>query len=79
MIPGFVDGHTHPVFDGDRANEFSMKLAGASYMEIHEKGGGIHYTVDRKEIPYTVIESYFSPQKHEIARKKSSQNCAFVD
>ncbi|CAG5108443.1 Oidioi.mRNA.OKI2018_I69.chr1.g3798.t1.cds [Oikopleura dioica] len=47
VIPGFVDGHTHPVFDGDRANEFSMKLAGASYMEIHEKGGGIHYTVDQ--------------------------------
>ena len=45
MIPGFVDSHTHPVFDGDRANEFSMKLAGASYMEIHAAGGGIHSTV----------------------------------
>ena len=45
VIPGFVDAHTHPVFDGDRANEFAMKLAGAGYMEIHAAGGGIHYTV----------------------------------
>lgn len=46
VIPGFVDGHTHPVFDGDRSNEFAMKLAGAGYMEIHKQGGGIHYTVN---------------------------------
>lgn len=45
VIPGFVDAHTHPVFDGDRANEFAMKLAGAGYMQIHAAGGGIHYTV----------------------------------
>lgn len=47
VIPGFVDAHTHPVFDGDRSNEFGMKLAGASYMEIHAAGGGIHYTVQK--------------------------------
>ena len=45
VLPGFVDAHTHPVFDGDRANEFAMKLAGATYMDIHAAGGGIHYTV----------------------------------
>ena len=32
---------------GDRSNEFGMKLAGASYMEIHAAGGGIHYTVKK--------------------------------
>ena len=47
VIPGFVDAHTHPVFDGDRSNEFGMKLAGVSYMEIHAAGGGIHYTVQK--------------------------------
>ncbi|XP_064606196.1 probable imidazolonepropionase [Liolophura sinensis] len=46
VIPGFVDAHTHPVWAGDRLHEFSMKLEGATYMEIHQAGGGIHYTVD---------------------------------
>ncbi|KAF1762507.1 hypothetical protein GCK72_010769 [Caenorhabditis remanei] len=36
-IPGFVDGHSHPVFAGDRVHEFAMKLAGATYMEISKK------------------------------------------
>lgn len=46
VLPGFVDAHTHPVWAGDRVNEFSMKLAGATYMEVHEAGGGIFYTVE---------------------------------
>ncbi|XP_005094957.1 probable imidazolonepropionase [Aplysia californica] len=45
VLPGFVDAHTHPVWAGDRVHEFALKLAGASYMEIHKQGGGIHYTV----------------------------------
>eukprot|EP00301_Raphidiophrys_heterophryoidea_P022405 c6570_g1_i1.p1 GENE.c6570_g1_i1~~c6570_g1_i1.p1 ORF type:complete len:429 (+),score=102.05 c6570_g1_i1:1-1287(+) len=44
-LPGFVDAHTHPVWSGDRVHEFAMKLAGATYMEIHAKGGGINFTV----------------------------------
>ena len=47
VLPGFVDGHTHPVWAGDRVHEFAMKLAGASYMEVHAAGGGIHFTVER--------------------------------
>merc|ERR1719483_2776 len=47
VLPGLVDGHTHPVWAGDRVHEFAMKLAGASYMEVHAAGGGIHYTVDK--------------------------------
>jgi len=47
VMPGFVDGHTHPVWAGDRVHEFAMKLAGASYMEVHAAGGGIHFTVDK--------------------------------
>lgn len=43
---GFVDGHTHPIWSGDRVHEFALKLAGASYMQIHKEKGGIHYTVD---------------------------------
>lgn len=45
LIPGLCDGHTHPVWSGDRVHEFAMKLAGATYMEIHSKGGGIGFTV----------------------------------
>ncbi|KAK6176861.1 hypothetical protein SNE40_015079 [Patella caerulea] len=46
VIPGLVDGHTHPVWAGDRVHEFEMKLAGATYMEVHDAGGGIHFTVN---------------------------------
>lgn len=46
VIPGLIDGHTHPVWAGDRVHEFAMKLAGATYMEVHEAGGGINYTVE---------------------------------
>ncbi|CAN9508480.1 unnamed protein product [Ophioblennius macclurei] len=46
VLPGLVDAHTHPVWSGDRVHEFSMKLAGASYMEVHRAGGGIHFTVE---------------------------------
>jgi imidazolonepropionase len=45
VIPGFVDPHTHLVFAGSREEEFEMRLKGATYMEILQKGGGILKTV----------------------------------
>jgi imidazolonepropionase len=39
--PGLVDGHTHPVFAGDRSREFELRMRGASYQEIASAGGGI--------------------------------------
>lgn len=45
VLPGFVDSHTHFVFGGFRAEEFSWRLSGASYMEIMQRGGGIVNTV----------------------------------
>ena len=45
VTPGFIDPHTHIIFDGYRENEFEMKLSGKSYMEILESGGGILKTV----------------------------------
>lgn len=47
VMPGFVDPHTHLIFDGTREEEFQMKIEGKSYMEIMEAGGGIYYTVER--------------------------------
>jgi imidazolonepropionase len=45
VIPGFVDPHTHLCFAGDRADEFAMRLGGATYQEIAAAGGGIMATV----------------------------------
>jgi imidazolonepropionase len=45
VTPGLVDCHTHLVFGGDRANEFDLRLNGASYEEIARAGGGIASTV----------------------------------
>jgi imidazolonepropionase len=45
VMPGFVDPHTNVVWAGDRANEFEMRLAGQTYMDIMAAGGGIMSTV----------------------------------
>ena len=41
VLPGFVDSHTHPVFTTPRLIDFEKRIAGASYEEIAEAGGGI--------------------------------------
>jgi imidazolonepropionase len=45
VLPGFVDSHTHLVFGGYRAEEFTWRLKGDSYMDILQRGGGILSTV----------------------------------
>jgi imidazolonepropionase len=45
VVPGFVDGHTHALFGGDRREELRRRLGGASYAEIAAQGGGIVSTV----------------------------------
>ncbi|MGB8323279.1 MAG: imidazolonepropionase [Candidatus Acidiferrum sp.] len=41
VLPGFVDSHTHLVHAASRAEEYELKIQGASYEEIARKGGGI--------------------------------------
>jgi len=41
VLPGFVDSHTHLVHAASRAEEYELKIQGASYEEIAKKGGGI--------------------------------------
>ena len=41
VLPGFVDAHAHPVFGGNRVDEFEMRARGATYEEIAAQGGGI--------------------------------------
>jgi imidazolonepropionase len=45
ITPGLIDCHTHLVYAGDRAHEFELRLAGASYQDIARQGGGIVATV----------------------------------
>jgi len=45
VTPGLIDCHTHLVYGGDRAQEFELRLQGASYEEIARRGGGIASTV----------------------------------
>ncbi|HKI76254.1 MAG TPA: imidazolonepropionase [Candidatus Bathyarchaeia archaeon] len=47
VLPGFVDPHTHLVFQGSREEEFQNRLGGASYLDILREGGGIIQTVNR--------------------------------
>jgi imidazolonepropionase len=45
VTPGLIDCHTHLVYAGERADEFELRLAGASYADIARAGGGIISTV----------------------------------
>ena len=58
VLPGFIDPHTHLIFGGYRAEEFSWRLSGVSYMEIMQRGGGIVNTVraTRKAAKNELIE-----------------------
>ncbi|MET1253746.1 imidazolonepropionase [Aliikangiella maris] len=46
ITPGLIDCHTHLIYGGNRANEFEMRLQGATYQEIAQSGGGIVATVN---------------------------------
>ncbi len=45
VTPGLIDCHTHLVYGGDRANEFELRLRGATYEQIAQAGGGIRSTL----------------------------------
>ncbi|EJL68128.1 imidazolonepropionase [Chryseobacterium populi] len=62
VLPAFVDSHTHICFGGNRANDFAMRNAGKTYLEIAESGGGIWSSVQHtrnaseKELLKTLLE-----------------------
>ena len=47
VLPGFVDAHTHPVFAGDRLDDFERRAKGETYEQIAAAGGGIWSTVEK--------------------------------
>ncbi|AXC11829.1 Imidazolonepropionase [Acidisarcina polymorpha] len=63
VTPGFVDGHTHLIFAGNRADEFELRCAGMTYQQISEQGGGIRSTV-RKTRTATEGELVDTGRKH---------------
>ena len=58
-LPGLIDAHTHICFGGTRANDYAMRNAGKSYLEIAKSGGGIWDTVTqtRKATQEELIKS----------------------
>lgn len=62
VLPAFTDSHTHICFGGNRANDFAMRNAGKSYLEIAESGGGIWSSVQHtrnaseEELLQTLLE-----------------------
>lgn len=63
VMPGFVDAHTHPVFAGNRADEFEKRASGATYQEISAAGGGIRSTV-RKTRAASEDELFAAASRH---------------
>ena len=45
VLPGFVDSHTHLIHAASRANEYEMRIGGATYEQIAAAGGGIASSV----------------------------------
>ena len=64
ILPGFVDPHTHLIFAGAREAEFQLRIAGASYMDVLRKGGGIIETVNRTR--QASSESLFQSGKQRL-------------
>ncbi|CAM5204509.1 imidazolonepropionase [Alishewanella longhuensis] len=68
ILPGLIDCHTHLVYAGNRANEFELRLQGATYQEIAAAGGGIASTV--RATREASHESLFTLAKDRLTRYK---------
>lgn len=68
-LPGFVDSHTHLVFPASRAEEYEMRIAGATYEQIAAAGGGILSTVGklRKASPASLKQRALRSLAHMAA------------
>jgi imidazolonepropionase len=69
-LPGFVDSHTHLIHATSRAEEYELKIAGASYEEIARKGGGILNSVKK-------LRAATSEALKQRARRALSQFAAY--
>ena len=67
-LPGFIDAHTHICFGGTRANDYALRNAGKTYLEIAKAGGGIWDTViqTRKATPAELIKKTVKRTKQHL-------------
>ena len=67
-LPGLIDSHTHICFGGSRANDYAMRNAGKTYLEIAKSGGGIWDTVTqtRKATKAELIKKTIKRAKQHI-------------
>ncbi len=63
VLPGFVDAHTHPVFAGNRLDDFERRARGEAYEQIAAAGGGIWSTVEKTRAA-DAIELFEQAKKH---------------
>ena len=61
VLPGFVDSHTHPAFINPRLIDFEKRIAGATYEQVAEAGGGIRSSIEgvRKATKAMLAERVF--------------------
>jgi len=45
VVPSFIDCHTHICWAGSRTNDYALRVAGKSYLDVAASGGGIISTV----------------------------------
>ena len=69
LTPELVDSHTHLIFGGDRASEYSERLSGISYEEIAKRGGGILKTMH--DTRKSSAQELFDKSCETIKRMKS--------
>lgn len=69
-LPSFIDCHTHICWGGNRVNDYSMRVAGKSYLEIAASGGGISDTVTetRKASEDKLVELILDRAKQHLQR-----------
>ena len=87
IMPGLVECHTHAAYAGSRANEFLMRLKGASYEEIAKAGGGITSTMKAvRNSPFEELVKLLKPRiDHFVAQGvttleiKSGYGLSFYD
>jgi len=64
VMPGFIDPHTHLIWEGDRAADFEQRLEGTTYLEILAAGGGILSTVRHTRI--ATVETLLSETRPRL-------------
>jgi imidazolonepropionase len=77
VLPGFVDSHTHPVFAAPRLVDFEKRIAGSTYEQIAQAGGGIRASIDgvRKTSRSALAQKILSALNEMAAQGTTTVEC----